>query len=141
MEIKRADTDTDIMHCFHVMKVLRPHLKEHDFLPLIKDMQLKGYCLIYIDDEKEAVAACGYRYTQHLAWGRPVYIDDLITLPSARKKGYAKKLLDAVKQEAASRGCTQLHLDSGTFPERYDAHRFYLRYGFNITSFHFAMQI
>ena len=141
MDIKQADSDAAIKQCFPVLKILRPHLDETTFVQLIQDMRSKGYRLIYIEENDEAVAVCGYRFTQHLAWGKPVYIDDLITMPRVRKKGYAGKLLDAVKEEALSKGFNQLHLDSGTFSERYDAHRFYLNYGFNITSFHFAMQL
>jgi GNAT superfamily N-acetyltransferase len=101
----------------------------------------RGYHLIYIEDDGSAVAACGYRFTEHLHWGKSIYIDDLITLPAHRKKGYAKQLLDFVRNEALKTGCEQIHLDSGTNESRYDAHRFYLNYGFNITSHHFALKL
>ncbi|MEP7265402.1 MAG: GNAT family N-acetyltransferase, partial [Bacteroidota bacterium] len=78
---------------------------------------------------------------EHLAWGKAIYIDDLTTHPSHRKKGYAKLLLDYVDEQAKLHGCEQVHLDSGCVPQRYDAHRLYLNYGFNITSHHFAYSV
>lgn len=47
-------------------------------------------------------------------------------------------LLANLAQRAAAAGCRILDLDSGT--QRADAHRFYMREGFVITSFHFARQ-
>ena len=41
--------------------------------------------------------------------------------------------------EARRRGCAQFHLDSGV--QRFDAHRFYLHKGMNISAHHFAMPL
>jgi GNAT superfamily N-acetyltransferase len=55
-----------------------------------------------------------------------------------REQGHASALLDWLLAEARRLGCGQLHLDSGTTPERFEAHRLYHKNGFAIYSHHFA---
>jgi ribosomal protein S18 acetylase RimI-like enzyme len=141
IEIKIANDGVSIRKCLEAMHALRPHLTINNIEPIILGMMRNGYNLIYIEENSKAAAACGYRYTEHLAWGKSIYIDDLTTHPECRKKGYAKHLLDFVFEQAKKNGCRQLHLDSGCNSSRYYAHRLYLKYGFNITSHHFAMDI
>jgi GNAT superfamily N-acetyltransferase len=76
-----------------------------------------------------------------LAWGRYLYVDDLSTLPEARRRGHGRRLLDWLTEEARRQGCDQLHLDSGVGPDRIDAHRLYFNTGLAITSFHFARRL
>ena len=141
MNIQTANTDESIEKCFTVMQALRPHLEKRSFLPLIKDMQTRGYHLIYIEENGNVLAASGYRFTEHLLWGKAIYIDDLSTLPQGRGKGYASALLDHIAMVGRNNSCNQIHLDSGSNPGRYDAHRLYLKSGYNITSFHFALDL
>jgi hypothetical protein len=47
-------------------------------------------------------------------------------------------LLDWLVAQAATLECDQVHMDSGTGPERFDAHRLYHERGFSIYSHHFA---
>lgn len=63
-----------------------------------------------------------------LAWGKHIYIDDLVTAERHRSRGAGAKLMEWFKSYARSQGCDQLHLDSGV--QRYAAHGFYLRAGF-----------
>ena len=42
-----------------------------------------------------------------------------------------------LKAYSRGHGCSQLQLDSGV--QRFEAHRFYLREGFHISSHHFAI--
>jgi GNAT superfamily N-acetyltransferase len=141
MNIQSANTSESIEKCFLVMKALRPHLEKDTFVELIKDMATRGYILIFIEENGIAVAASGYRFAEHLHWGKAIYIDDLTSLPEARGKGYATALLDHITAIAKDNGCDQIHLDSGCNPARYDAHRLYLKNGFDITSFHFAKTV
>ena len=46
-------------------------------------------------------------------------------------------MMDWLKGHAREHGCGQIHLDSGI--QRFPAHRFYLREGFNIASHHFSI--
>jgi GNAT superfamily N-acetyltransferase len=68
-------------------------------------------------------------------------VDDLSTLPPARRRGHAQALLDWLAAEARRLGCDELHLDSGVGPDRAHAHRLYLNAGLRITSHHFARRL
>ncbi len=141
MKVQQATDINSILKCFDVLHVLRPHLEKENFVNLIQGMISRGYNLIFIEENGRAIAAAGFRLTEHLAWGKPIYIDDLSTLPEARKKGLATTLLDYICSRAKELGYTQIHLDSGCNENRYEAHRLYFKYGFNITSHHFALKI
>ncbi|MBX7107735.1 MAG: GNAT family N-acetyltransferase [Chitinophagales bacterium] len=141
MEIKTAITDQDINKCREVLMVLRPHLQQESFMQAVKDTLADNRKLLFIEENGVAVAAAMYEWGFNLYRGRYFYIDDLTTLPGARRKGYASLLLDRIFEDAKAQGIEQVHLDSGANPGRYDAHRLYLNKGFNITSFHFARRI
>ena len=79
----------------------------------------------------------GFRFLEFLAWGKVLYIDDLITNSEVRKNGHGGKLLKWIIEQAKQMNCDQVHLDSG--PQRHDAHRLYLNHGFKIIGHHFAL--
>ncbi|WP_010305711.1 GNAT family N-acetyltransferase [Saccharopolyspora spinosa] len=123
---------------YRVLRELRPDLTSlEDFLAQAKQQQAAGYRLIAsLDANGEAAAVAGFRTGQSFAWGHYLYVDDLVTLPTARKQGHAGALLAWIDEEAHRLGIGQIHLDSGT--QRHDAHRRYLGVGFAIRSLHFA---
>lgn len=131
-----AHTDADVLKCWPVMYVLRPHLVEGEFLPLVRRMMEGGYQLAFLERDGLAVAAIGYRYLHKLHDGLQIYIDDLTTLPEHRGQGYGAQLLHFVHGLAVAAGCQCITLDSG--PTRHDAHRLYLNQGYRITSMHFT---
>ena len=136
MIIQLATTDTEITACYPVMKELRPHISEAEFLPRVREQQQTGYLLAYLEDDGEAVAVAGFRLGLNLAWGRFLYVDDFVTLPQKRSNGYGKQLLSWLQGYAIEHGCDQLHLDSGM--QREEAHRFYLREGMSKAGYHFV---
>ena len=139
MTICTASTDTEIAACYPVIRELRPHIAEHHFLSRIRSQESAGYRLAYVYASNRVVAVAGFRVAENLAWGRFLYVDDLVTLPAHRSKGYGAKLLSWLKEQAANQGCGQMHLDSGM--QRKDAHRFYAREGMSATGFHFAENV
>jgi GNAT superfamily N-acetyltransferase len=134
-----AKTDEEILKCWEVIKVLRPHLEEAKFLQKVKEMIAEGYILAFIADHEKALAAIGFRYLDFLYIGQHFYIDDLTTLPSERGKGLGSKLLDFVSNMAIERGYSAVTLDSGY--GRHDAHRLYLNKGFKLNSHHFVLEL
>jgi GNAT superfamily N-acetyltransferase len=138
--VKLMQTDEEIMSTFRTIKQLRPHLIEDDFLEKIKRMQATyGYHLVAVIEDDEVKAAAGYRVTESLAWGKYFYVYDLITDEGSRRKGYAKTLWDWLIEQAKINNCEQFHLDSGV--QRFDAHRFYLKGGLDITCHHFQKSL
>ena len=139
MEIKTALEASDIRKCWKAIFALRPFLHEETFIETIQRLQKGGYNLVYIEEDGEAAAVGGFELGEKLHRGKYLYVDDLSTLPQYRKKGYGGKLLEWIIEFARKKGCDQVHLDSGV--QRFDAHRFYLKKGFHISSHHFAMII
>ncbi len=139
-EILRAETAEQIGACHAVMQQLRPHLaSEAAFVEQVQRQRANGYHLAYVHEDGKVLAAAGFRILEFLAWGKVLYIDDLITDAEGRRNGHGGKLLDWVIEEGKKAGCDQIHLDSG--PQRHDAHRLYMNHGFTIIGYHFALLI
>ncbi len=139
MNIEKAETDAAIAACFPVMKELRPHLREEDWPERVRNQAREGYRLAYVEERGRVVAVAGYRFVTYLAWGRALYVDDLVTASDVRSKGHGGALFDWLVAEARREGCDEMHLDSGV--HRFGAHRFYLGRRMDITSHHFAMKL
>lgn len=138
--IAKAETSDQIRSCYKVMRQLRPHLAEEDaFVEQVLRQIAEGYHMVYAHEEGEVKAVTGFRFLEFLAWGKVLYIDDLITDAEARRSGHGGKLLAWVIEQAKKRKCDQVHLDSG--PQRHDAHRLYLNHGFKIIGYHFALDL
>lgn len=140
MNIRTADTDADIQRCHPVMAELRPHIPESDFVARVRRQQQEsGYRLVFREDASRVQAVAGFRIAEFLAWGRILYVDDLVTAEAARSHGHGEALFAWLVAHARAAGCAQLHLDSGV--QRFGAHRFYLRQRMDITSHHFALKL
>jgi GNAT superfamily N-acetyltransferase len=138
--IQFAETDAAIRRCFPTMQVLRPHLTDPDaFVAQVRRQQSSGYRLVCLEDGDAVRSVAGFRVQEYLAWGRVLYIDDLVTAPDARKRGYGAALLRRLIDHARSLACDAVHLDSGY--QRHDAHRLYLRMGFDLSSHHLALRL
>lgn len=134
-----ADSPEQIRRCHAVMQQLRPHLSEEDFVAQVIRQQQEGFILAGLEADGVVRAAAGYRIQEMLAFGRLLYVDDLITDEQERSKGWGEQLFLWLKQQAKEQGCQQLQLDSGTF--RHGAHRFYFRQGMHIFAYHFNLKL
>jgi GNAT superfamily N-acetyltransferase len=120
---------------------LRTYLNTHEqaFVSQVQRQIQEGYHLAYIQDGGQIKALAGFRFLEFLAWGKVIYIDDLVSDAATRKSGYGSTILKWVIKEAKKAKCDQVHLDSG--PQRHDAHRLYLNHGFKIIGHHFALDL
>jgi GNAT superfamily N-acetyltransferase len=127
------------------MRALRSSVDdEASFVRAVNEVQRpEGYRLVGVFEEgdSDAVAIAGFRTGHSIAWGHYLYVDDLSTLPEARRRGHGRALLDWLAEEGGRLGCDQIHLDSGVGLERADAHRLYLNAGMVIASHHFARYV
>jgi GNAT superfamily N-acetyltransferase len=126
------------------MRALRTYYTdEAAFVQRVDEIQRPaGYRLVgAFEQDGRCTAVAGFRLIRNLAWGDCLYVDDLSTLPSARRRGHGRALIEWCVGEAARLGCDELHLDSGVGPEREDAHRLYFNTGLRITSYHFARRV
>ncbi len=134
--IRIASTDAEIAACFDVVHELRPRLAREAFVARVRLQERESYRLAFFSEGGSVVACAGFRIGTFLAWGRALYVDDLVTSARVRSRGHGHALLAWLAGYAKQNGCEQLHLDSGTF--RKDAHRFYFRERMEISSFHFS---
>jgi GNAT superfamily N-acetyltransferase len=85
--------------------------------------------------ESAVVGVAVFRSFENTHVGRKFYVDDLVTDERHRSSGVGRALIVFLEHLSRSRGAESIELDSGT--HRTDAHRFYFREGFVITSFCF----
>jgi GNAT superfamily N-acetyltransferase len=138
--IMEAVSDEQILATREVMRQLRPNIVIDEYLPIIKRMMTDdGYHLAALHADGIVRAVAGYRFMEMLYSGKIMYVDDLNTDENARSQGYGKELMDWLKAEARTRGCGQLHLDSGV--QREAAHRFYFRERLTINAYHFRVTL
>jgi GNAT superfamily N-acetyltransferase len=143
MPIVRELPPSETPLAFEVMRELRSHLESAEsFTTRVNELQRpEGYRLVasFEDGEDAPLGVGGFRVSHNLAWGRFLYVDDLVTAETSRSQGHGAALLGWLTDEAERLECDQFHLDSGT--QRTGAHRFYLRHRLDITAFHFANQL
>ena len=140
IELRRADSESEVAACFPVMAELRPHLANAaEFIALIARQQKAGYRLLVAWRDGVPVALAGYRFAENLVHGRFVYVDDLVTAKDARGAGLGGRLLDAVAEEARQHGIERLVLDTAL--DNVLAHRFYYRQGLLARALRFSRPI
>jgi GNAT superfamily N-acetyltransferase len=137
--MKWANTDLEITSCYEVMKELREQIPLEYFLSQVKLQKDSGYQLVFETYEATIVAVAGFRISHNLAWGKFLYIDDLVTRESFRSQGFGATLLSAISEYAIQQKCDQLHLDSGV--QRTAAHRFYQNQEMDLLSYHFSKKL
>jgi GNAT superfamily N-acetyltransferase len=139
LHVTIAATDEEIRACWAVMRELRPHVDETSFVERVRAQEARGYRLAYLSEGGRPRTVAGFRFMENLAWGRFLYVDDLVSASEARSHGHGAALLGWLRDHARAHGCAALHLDSGV--QRADAHRFYRREGLALTSYHFAVAV
>jgi len=137
MNIKIAESDEELARLSDVLLELRPAFTKESLIAQIKAQQRDGYRVAYLEDAGEVRCVAGFVIGKKLAWGQHMYVDDLVTAERHRSTGAGARMMAWLKSYALAQGCRQLHLDSGV--QRFGAHRFYLRAGFNIGSHHFSI--
>ena len=139
-KVSLAVDDHEIEGCYAVMSELRPHVGAGEFLGRVRrQMEGAGYGLAYLSDGGEVKAVGGFRVSECLAWGKFMYVDDLVSKEGERSKGYGGELFDWLVAHAREQGCDQFHLDSGV--QRFAAHRFYLNRRMAIEAHHFGLKL
>lgn len=137
--IFHVETEADFAAAFPVIVQLRPHLTPVTFAERVRRQHVEGYLLAALEHAGAVRALAGYRFQEHLWCGPVLYVDDLVTDEASRSRGYGDRLYTWIRDLARQRGCTELHLDSGT--HRTGAHRFYFRQGMHIGDFHFVEKL
>ncbi|EGQ26363.1 GNAT family acetyltransferase [Sporosarcina newyorkensis 2681] len=124
LTIKELQSETEILQAFPVMKQLRGHLDEQEYLKLTAEAREKDQYRMYaLYDQEELVAVTGFKPMITLYYGRFVWICDLVTDETKRSAGYGEALLTFIHEWARDNDYASIALSSGL--QRHDAHRFY----------------
>ena len=118
-------TDLDIRGAYPLMAALRDRIREDTFLAEVRRQQLQGYELVGGFDDERLVALAGVRRSHTLSRGEHLFVDDLVTAPDDRGRGYGTELLRWLAVRTAAEGVHKLYLDS-----RETARGFYGQIGF-----------
>ncbi|HEV2754855.1 MAG TPA: GNAT family N-acetyltransferase [Actinomycetota bacterium] len=141
MNVVELRTREELRTAWPVMRELRGHLTEDQWLQLTETMAADGYRLLALQDGDGAIlAAAGIRLATNLYYGRHVWVYELVTAGGARSRGHGQALLGHVEEIAAAEGCEMVALSSGL--QRVDAHRFYEeRMGYDKVSYTFTKRV
>jgi GNAT superfamily N-acetyltransferase len=137
--IRELFLDEEVRKAFGVMRQLRPHLEEEEFVLRVREQRANGYRLTVVEEGGEVRAAAGFRVMDMLVQGRHLYVDDLVTDETRRSKGHGGLLFDWLMDEARRSGCATLELDSGV--QRLRAHAFYFAKRMHIAGYHFRIDV
>jgi GNAT superfamily N-acetyltransferase len=139
-DIAHAETDEQIAATFGVMRQLRPHLAEIEYVASIRGLMASdGLRLLALTDAGRVRAVASYRIMRMLYCGSLLYVDDLVVDELGRSSGYGRQMIARLKDEGHKRGCSEIQLISRVTREQ--AHRFYFREGFGIECFHFRSKL
>lgn len=139
MNIIECTSDTEIMDTYPVMRQLRPHVAEADYLGLVREMEGQGGKLIAAKEGDKVLGCAFFRRETRLFTGPLVYVDDLVSDENQRSKGVGHALIEWMSEFCRAHEIKNLVLDSGVHREQ--GHKFYFREGFTITSFNFKKPI
>jgi GNAT superfamily N-acetyltransferase len=137
MQVRIVETDAQLEAICPVLLQLRDGFDRPGLIAQVKAQQQEGYQLAYVERDGQVLCVAGFVVGRKLAWGKHIYIDDLVTDARHRSSGAGAMLINWFRSHARQLGCQQIHLDSGV--QRFGAHRFYLREGFDIASHHFSV--
>jgi GNAT superfamily N-acetyltransferase len=142
-QVAIASSQSDILTCFPIMSQLRQQLTIEEFSAgVTRFHENHGYQLAFAYESemnRTPMAVAGFNIGECFWSGKNLYVFDLVTSEAARGKGYGGALMDWLIAHALANNCKMIHLDSGTF--RKEAHRFYIKNGFDITDFHFSRKL
>ncbi|MBE1273578.1 GNAT family N-acetyltransferase [Enterovibrio baiacu] len=136
MDVKFFEDNADRSHVLDVLTQLRPHFSQDALAAQITRQQKSGYQLAYVKSDNIVLAVVGFEMRENLAWGKHIYIDDLVTNENHRSQGVGKALMEWLKNHAAEHDCKQIHVDSEI--QRFKAHIFYQREDFKTIAHHFV---
>ena len=138
-QIQLMNSYQELGRVFPVMSELRENYSLDLFATQVSRQQAQGYQLAALINIDEVMSVVGFRVSENLAMNKFLYVDDLVTAKRFRSQGCGKLMLSWIKQYAMDKGCSQVHLDSHVL--RHDAHRFYLQQRFNISGYHFYVDL
>ncbi|MBL8861665.1 MAG: GNAT family N-acetyltransferase [Planctomycetes bacterium] len=104
--------DHELEIAFPIVRELRAHLDEEEFLLYARRQREAGYELWGAFDGRALVGVIGFRPLVTFARGLHLHVDDLVVTAERRDGGVGRALLAAAEGEARKRGLERVFLDS-----------------------------
>jgi len=123
VEIRELESKREWLDAFPLVKQLRTHLDEAQYLEYLEQMTADGYRLFGLFADGDLAALAGADILTNMYYGRHLWVFELVTDPDHRSKGFGRQLFEHLVGWAEDRGCERIALSSGLQRER--AHRFY----------------
>lgn len=138
--VELGPDDSRMPAALAVMGELRADRSVEDLERLLAEARERGeYRIAGLFEAGECRAVAGFRVATSFAYGRHLFVDDLVTADAQRSRGHGERLEEHLRSIARAEGCGAIRLNSGLARRR--AHRFYFRRGYAIDSFHFGCSL
>lgn len=111
MNVYFLHDNVDYLAVLDVMLQLRPSYTQESLSAQIARQQDDGYQVVYVKSAERILAVAGFWVDEKLAWGKHIYIDDLVTNSECRSAGVGGFLMAWFKKHAAEQACDEIHLD------------------------------
>lgn len=139
LTISECQCKEEIEKTYPITRQLRPHLMLNNYLRLVDSLMKHENFRLFAayNQDHHCVGVVGFQELQRLAFGKIIYVADLVTDRDKRSQGIGKQLLDRVKEEAKLLKINAIVLESKV--DRTKAHSFYQRYGFKMNAYGFRL--
>jgi len=97
MEVCFLEKGENYRPALEVLLQLRPQFTLDTLEKQIQKQQAQGYNVVYVKSGNEVLAVAGFAIGEKLAWGKHIYIDDLVTNESHRSIGVGSFLISWFK--------------------------------------------
>ncbi|HIF6193373.1 TPA: GNAT family N-acetyltransferase [Vibrio parahaemolyticus] len=108
MEVQFLEKNSDYESVLAVLLQLRPNYNLDTLSAQIEKQQSNGYQVIYVKSSEGVLAAAGFSVGEKLAWGKHIYIEDLVTNALFRSRGIGQFIIDWFRTYALESGCEQI---------------------------------
>jgi GNAT superfamily N-acetyltransferase len=93
MEIRLAESDADLERISDVLLQLRAAFDRESLIAQIEEQMHHGYRIAYAESGGEVSCVAGFVVGTKLAWGKHLYVDDLVTAESHRSTGVGSQMI------------------------------------------------
>jgi len=127
-----------LLNAAAIHRQLRTHLPEaaEAYVERMQSVFRDGAEMAVALNADTVVGVTVFRCYDRTLHGLEMYCDDLVSDSTAGVKGVGNALMKYLSDTGRGRGMAKLTLSSGV--QRAQAHKFYFREGFTISSFHFV---
>jgi len=138
MQIRELDLK-ELEMAYEVVSQLRTALSYKEFEDLIYDMRHMEYKMFGLMKGDDLITYAGVSICTNLYHKRHLYVYDLVTSKKYRGKQHGKSMLEYLQDYAKIGMCEHIVLSSSFAKE--NAHKFYVKHGFEKKSYLFVKNI